>query len=172
MQSVRDIVEKFLEAYYRGDAAAAKQHLADDLVVVGPAIRFDGPDKFLKSSAHVAAGFEGLEIQRVFEDGTEVCLFYEMRVKHTAPIPMAQWFQVRGERISSIRLIFDTGPFVRASKGTAKPEEQAIDPVCQMAVDKCSPPATWAHDGVTYYFCNPGCAEAFKKDPEAYLRPS
>lgn len=29
---------------------------------------------------------------------------------------------------------------------------------------------TTVHDGVTYYFCNPGCRQRFESDPTAYLR--
>ena len=46
----------------------------------------------------------------------------------------------------------------------------AIDPVCKMAVDEKKAAATWAHKGVTYYFCAPGCKKAFEKDPEKYLK--
>ena len=46
----------------------------------------------------------------------------------------------------------------------------ATDPVCQMDVDMGRPPGgSWEHDGVTYYFCGPGCNRAFQKEPEAYL---
>ena len=39
-----------------------------------------------------------------------------------------------------------------------------------MDVDTSSPPGgTWEHEGVTYYFCGPGCNRAFQKEPEAYL---
>ena len=52
--------------------------------------------------------------------------------------------------------------------GKSKPK--AIDPVCHMEVDMGkSPGGIWEHDGVTYYFCGPGCNRAFQKDPEPYL---
>ena len=48
--------------------------------------------------------------------------------------------------------------------------ETATDPVCNMQVEVGSPPGgTWEHQGVTYYFCGPGCNRAFQKDPEGYL---
>ena len=47
---------------------------------------------------------------------------------------------------------------------------KATDPVCHMEVDTARPPGgTWEHEGVTYYFCGPGCNRAFQKDPQAYL---
>ena len=45
----------------------------------------------------------------------------------------------------------------------------ATDPVCKMNVDPNT--AKWSSDyeGETYFFCAPGCKEAFDDDPERYL---
>ena len=49
-------------------------------------------------------------------------------------------------------------------------KERAEDPVCHMQVDVAKPPGGSHHyNGVTYYFCGPGCRVAFSKEPEAYL---
>lgn len=45
----------------------------------------------------------------------------------------------------------------------------AKDPVCGMSVDLATAAATREYDGVTYYFCNPGCADKFAQNPAAYL---
>ncbi len=45
----------------------------------------------------------------------------------------------------------------------------AKDPVCSMSVDPATAAATREYDGVTYYFCNPGCADKFAQNPAAYL---
>jgi len=45
----------------------------------------------------------------------------------------------------------------------------ATDPVCQMEVEERSAAAQSTYQGKTYYFCAPGCREAFDKDPERYL---
>ena len=46
-----------------------------------------------------------------------------------------------------------------------------IDPVCGMEVDPET--AEWKTDyqGQTYYFCAPGCRQAFQKEPEKYVAP-
>ncbi len=44
----------------------------------------------------------------------------------------------------------------------------AIDPVCGMTVGADDTSRPFDHDGVTYYFCCPGCRAAFEKDPSAY----
>ena len=46
----------------------------------------------------------------------------------------------------------------------------ATDPVCDMEVDVADPPGgTAAHEGVTYYFCGPGCRQAFVDAPASFL---
>ena len=45
----------------------------------------------------------------------------------------------------------------------------SIDPVCGMSVDPATAAATLVHDGTTYAFCNPGCAERFSADPDSFL---
>jgi YHS domain-containing protein len=45
-----------------------------------------------------------------------------------------------------------------------------IDPVCGMTVDPATAAATRTHDGVDYFFCNPGCADKFEANPKFYLR--
>ncbi len=47
----------------------------------------------------------------------------------------------------------------------------ATDPVCGMTVEPADAPSV-THDGTTYYFCCPGCADSFENDPEEYLEPA
>jgi uncharacterized protein len=39
----------------------------------------------------------------------------------------------------------------------------AQDPMCGMQVRKSDAPASWLHDGVTYYFCMQGCKDAYMR---------
>jgi P-type Cu+ transporter len=43
------------------------------------------------------------------------------------------------------------------------------DPVCGMMVDPQKAAGKFEHEGRTYYFCSPGCAERFRKEPEKFL---
>lgn len=45
----------------------------------------------------------------------------------------------------------------------------AKDPVCGMEVDPATAAGKSEYKGQTYYFCAPGCKQAFDKDPEKYL---
>lgn len=55
-----------------------------------------------------------------------------------------------------------------ASAAPPEPAE-AIDLVCGMTVTASPSSHPLEHDGVTYYFCCPGCRRTFGKDPAAYL---
>jgi YHS domain-containing protein len=59
---------------------------------------------------------------------------------------------------------------VIAAVGQQKSGDTAIDPVCGMTVVKATAKATFDYKGTTYYFCNPGCKDAFAKEPEKYLK--
>lgn len=48
-------------------------------------------------------------------------------------------------------------------------EQREIDPVCGMKVTPGPGVPTVAHEGKTYYFCCPNCAELFRSDPELAL---
>jgi len=48
---------------------------------------------------------------------------------------------------------------------------EARDPVCGMTVPADKSGRPYEHEGVTYYFCCPGCRRAFQRDPAAYLSP-
>ncbi|MGW8318994.1 MAG: YHS domain-containing protein [Candidatus Promineifilaceae bacterium] len=45
----------------------------------------------------------------------------------------------------------------------------AIDPVCKMEVEEATAQWKSEYQGQTYYFCSPGCKQAFDKAPEKYL---
>jgi xanthine dehydrogenase accessory factor len=46
---------------------------------------------------------------------------------------------------------------------------EARDPVCGMTVPADESSRPYEYEGVTYYFCCPGCRRAFVRDPAAYL---
>lgn len=59
------------------------------------------------------------------------------------------------------------GEFAPAPHTAEKAE--SIDPVCGMTVDIAGA-ERFDHAGMTYYFCRPGCRDAFERNPEAYLK--
>ena len=45
----------------------------------------------------------------------------------------------------------------------------AKDPVCKMEVDQHTALGMSTYQGVTYYFCSPGCKDTFDRDPSRHL---
>ena len=43
------------------------------------------------------------------------------------------------------------------------------DPVCGMAVDPKTATQKTQYEGKTYYFCCPGCKQAFETNPRQYV---
>src|SRR5207253_1850945 len=57
----------------------------------------------------------------------------------------------------------------------ARPEllrAEAVDPVCGMTIAVEGARETAVHEGIAYYFCNPGCRQRFEADPARYLLAS
>ncbi len=50
-------------------------------------------------------------------------------------------------------------------------EETQLDPVCGMEVAPVDAAGSFEYRGHTYLFCNPGCLEKFKANPEQFLAP-
>jgi YHS domain-containing protein len=46
---------------------------------------------------------------------------------------------------------------------------EAVDPVCGMTVPVAGAREITEHDGVTYYFCCPGCRGRFERNPAKFL---
>ena len=68
------------------------------------------------------------------------------------------------------------GEAAAAAMAPAAPDATATatDPICGMSVNTAEAKAagrTSTHGGRTYYFCAPGCKEAFDKDPAAHAKP-
>lgn len=51
-------------------------------------------------------------------------------------------------------------------------QNMVIDPVCGMEIDESAAAATYVYNGETYYFCAPGCKQAFEQAPEKFLVPA
>ncbi len=163
MANARDIVQQYFTAFYGGDAQSARQYLVDNLSFSGPAATFSTADEYLKATEHAVRAVKGLEKHKVFVDGRDVCIIYDLLVDNpVGSIAIAEWYHL-GKRIASIRTILDTGPF-NSTTG-----ETVVDLVCRMTVVMKSAPATRTYAGETYYFCNPGCAEAFDRQPESWV---
>jgi len=76
---------------------------------------------------------------------------------------LAELVQLRG----SGTLTAKPPPAARPARGK---DMQATDPVCGMTVEIGPASRTMQHEGQPYYFCGPGCQQAFESDPAGYAK--
>ena len=67
-----------------------------------------------------------------------------------------------------LRVAGELAPKRSAARAVAMPAT-VLDAVCGMTVNVDPSSNPLDHNGITYYFCSPGCRSAFEKDPTAYL---
>ena len=121
MAKAGEVAEQFFAAWTRGDFEEARGLLHDDVSFEGPFDSFDRAEAYLQTLRGLAGMVTGADVRRVFSDGDEACVLYDL---HTAPVPdapVAEWFVLRDGRIASIRAYFDARPFAAMFEGGAAP---------------------------------------------------
>ena len=112
MSTAAETVQAFMQAMEKGDFVAARKCLADDLSFQGPLDTFAAPEPYLQSLKKLHHIIERVEVKRMFADGDDVCLLYDMVTNTPAGTAfIAEWHQVRGGKIRAIRVVFDARPF-------------------------------------------------------------
>ncbi|MFQ5508804.1 MAG: nuclear transport factor 2 family protein [Leptospirillia bacterium] len=105
------LARRYMELVFAGDDMNALRDLiTDDFIFRGPLYRYDSADEYIDAMRSNPLEGAGYTILQGFENDTAACLVYQF-TKPGISTPMAQWFEVRGGRIQSVRLIFDSAPF-------------------------------------------------------------
>lgn len=112
MTSAREIVGNYQAALGKGDFAAARKLMQDDMTFQGPLDTFHKADEYLEALKRLASIIQRIDLKRVFADGDDVCVLYEMVTNTPAGTAfIAEWYQVQGEKIATLRAVFDARPF-------------------------------------------------------------
>jgi len=104
------VVADYFSAFGRGDLAAARQLLANDLSFKGPLDTFNNADDLINSLSALAPVVKGVEQHRILVDGDDVATFYDM-LTPMGTAPIAEWHHVRDGKIDAIHVYFDPRPF-------------------------------------------------------------
>jgi limonene-1,2-epoxide hydrolase len=110
--SANDVVLQFIKALNEEDFAAARGHAADDLKFIGVLGERDGADTYFTDMRRMKFKYD---IKRVFSDGDDVCIFYDIDMGSTT-IFSSGWYHVVNGKVNSIRVIFDPRPVLEAKK--------------------------------------------------------
>jgi ketosteroid isomerase-like protein len=111
MRDARQVAEGFFDAWTGKDFERARGLLHDDVSFEGPIDSFSDAASYLASLRQLSGIVTGADKRKVFVDGDDVCVIYDLK---TAPVPSSrtcEWYRVRDGRIASVSVIFDARPF-------------------------------------------------------------
>jgi ketosteroid isomerase-like protein len=111
MADSAQVAEGFFDAWTSKDFERARSLLRDDVSFEGPIDTFDNADAYLQSLQQLSGILTGTEKQKVFVDGDDVCVIYDLK---TVPVPSSrtcEWYRVSDGKIASVSVVFDARPF-------------------------------------------------------------
>ena len=105
-----EVFRTYLERFTSGDVDGAAELLAEEFAFDGPILQAKDKGEFLAGSAMAAAMARGCTIHHQWADGDDVCSVYDFNIetRRASAIPMAEWSVIRGGKLVSSRLLFDT----------------------------------------------------------------
>ena len=106
------VASRCLEAWTSGDFDGARMFLDEHVVFNGPLGRTEGADAYIAGVRGVAQTLQGIEKRRIFGDGEDVCIIYDLLTKSGA-IPTAGWYRIRHGVILAVNAFFDARSFGR-----------------------------------------------------------
>jgi ketosteroid isomerase-like protein len=117
MAKAATVAENFFDAWTTKDFERARSLLHDDVAFQGPIDSFSDADSYLASLQQLSGIVTGAEKQKVFVDGDDVCVIYDLK---TVPVPSArtcEWYRVRDGKVAAVQVIFDPRPFAALFEG-------------------------------------------------------
>jgi ketosteroid isomerase-like protein len=117
MTDAVQVAEEFFGAWTGKDFNHARALLHDDLSFQGPIDTFDDADAYMQAIQGLSQIVVGAEKRKVFVDGDDVCIIYDLKTAPVPSAPTAEWYRVRDGRIVSIRVFFDARPFAPLFEG-------------------------------------------------------
>jgi hypothetical protein len=106
-KNAREIVLSCVRAINEEDFERARRYVRDDFSFVGALGARNGANAYFDDMPRMRIKYD---VKKVFVDGSDVCLFYDFTISGVTAFGCA-WYQVDGERIRSLQVVFDPRPF-------------------------------------------------------------
>jgi hypothetical protein len=106
VQDAKEVVMSCVNAINTEDFRAARQYVADDMSFVGVLGSRQGADSYFTDMERMRLKYD---VKKVFVDGNDVCLFYDLNMSGTT-IFVSAWYQVQNGKIRSLKVVFDPRP--------------------------------------------------------------
>jgi hypothetical protein len=109
----KEVVMSYQKALGSGDYKTARSYMSDEgFSFKGPLASHDKPEGLLKDLEQLHHIVSGVDMKKVFVDGDDVCLLYELKTKSPELSSFTcDWYHVRNGKIQSLRVVFDARPF-------------------------------------------------------------
>jgi limonene-1,2-epoxide hydrolase len=112
MANANKIVSDYQQALGKGDFAAARKFMDDNLLFQGPLATFHSPEPYFEALKKLHPIIQRIDMKKIFADGNDVCVLYDMVTDSPAGTAfVCEWYQVKGEKIADLRVVFDARPF-------------------------------------------------------------
>ena len=117
MADAAQVADSYFTTWTTKDFARARSLLHDDVSFKGPLESFSDADSYLASLQQLSGIITGAAKQKMFVDGDDVFVIYDLQ---TAPVPSSrtcEWYRVRDGKIAAVSVIFDARPFAAMFEG-------------------------------------------------------
>ena len=101
-----------MAAWTSGDFDQVRRLVADDVTFVGAMGTTDGVDAYVKGLQGLREIVTGVDIRKVFTDGDDVCVVYDLDTEPAGALPCVAWYRFAGGRIASKQVFFDPRPII------------------------------------------------------------
>jgi ketosteroid isomerase-like protein len=111
--SPQEIVESYLQALGDRDIPKIKTILSNNTFsFIGPIDRFDNAERLTKALQNLAPIVTGVQIRKMFVDGSDVCCVYNLNTSTPAgSVRCTELCHVEDGKITSTEVFFDATPF-------------------------------------------------------------
>jgi predicted ester cyclase len=107
-----EVVLAYVAALNDEDFKSVRQYMSDDLSFVGVLGSRQGADAYFKDMERMRLKYE---IQKVFANGDDVCLLYNLRISGLTVFGCG-WYHVENGKIDSLKVLFDPRPILEQSR--------------------------------------------------------
>jgi hypothetical protein len=115
MTSAEAAAATYFDAWRARDFTRLRSVLADDVDFAGPLAQVRGADDCLRGLQGMAQIMTGLEVRKVFRDGSDVLTWFDLSTSVADTVPVANWMHVEDGKITRIRVAFDPRGIVGGS---------------------------------------------------------
>jgi ketosteroid isomerase-like protein len=120
MENAGEVLTKFYGAVVKRDLAAARACLADDMVFEGLFQTYRSADEYMKTFAGLLQVTVRLDVKKIIGETGDAAIFFELETKAPAEatVLVAEWHQVRDEKIVHAQSAFDGRPYAAMFSGS------------------------------------------------------